>query len=69
MTLALVAHGSFAAATPGTDDSQGLPGQNGNYTKGQTISLLGVSAVCQTGSIAQTGRQTSHGIPSGCANG
>jgi hypothetical protein len=54
-------------ATPGTDDSQGLPGQNGNYTGGQTVSLLGVSAVCQTGSTAQSVRQTSNGIQSGCA--
>jgi hypothetical protein len=35
-------------APPGTFDSQafGFPGANGNYTNGQTASLLGMSALC-----------------------
>lgn len=41
----------------------GFPGANGNYTNGKTSSLLGVSAIC-TG--ANTARQTTHGIQSGC---
>jgi hypothetical protein len=54
--------------TPGTADSQLLqaPGAGGNYTNGQTVSLLGVSVLCQTGSQAFVIRQTSHGIQSGC---
>ena len=59
---------AWGFATPGTADSQGLPGQNGNYTNGQTISLLGNSAVCDGGGNAQNARQTSHGIQSGCAD-
>jgi hypothetical protein len=54
--------------TPGTPDSInfGAPGANGNYTNGKTISLLGVSAVCNTSSQAFVIRQTTHGIQSGC---
>ncbi len=54
--------------TPGTADSILLnaPGQNGNYTNGKTVSLLGVSAVCDVSSQAFVVRQTSHGIQSGC---
>jgi len=56
-------------ATPGTFDSSllGAPGANGNYTNGQTISLLGVSALCSP-SQAFVVRQTDHGIQSGCAS-
>lgn len=52
-------------APPGATDSVtfGLPGANGNYTNGQTSSLLGVSAICNGGVPA---RQTGHGIQSGC---
>ena len=54
--------------TPGTADSVLLnaPDQNGNYTNGKTVSLLGVSAVCNTSSQAFVVRQTDHGIQSGC---
>ena len=54
--------------TPGTLDAFLLnaPDQNGNYTNGKTISLLGVSAVCNTSSQAFVVRQTTHGIQSGC---
>ena len=50
---------------PGADASQFLqtPGHNGNYTNGQTSSLLGMSAICSGGATA---RQQSHGIQSGC---
>jgi hypothetical protein len=53
---------------PGAEDSvdNGLPGANGNYTNGQTSSLLGVSAVCQGGGNVQNARQTSSGIQTGC---
>jgi hypothetical protein len=53
--------------TPGTSDALLLqtPNQNGNYTNGQTVSLLGVSALCGD-SHALVVRQTSHGIQSGC---
>ena len=60
---------AWGFATPGTDDAAGLPGQNGNYTNGQTISLLGVSAVCDGGGNVQNVRQSSHGIQSGCVDG
>jgi hypothetical protein len=52
-------------APPGAADSVafGLPGANGNYTNGQTSSLLGQSAICKAGVPA---RQTAHGIQSGC---
>ncbi|HET6966078.1 MAG TPA: hypothetical protein VFH58_14985 [Acidimicrobiales bacterium] len=51
---------------PGAQDSVmiGAPGSNGNYTNGQTSSLLGMSANCPPGS--NTARQGSHGIQSGC---
>ena len=54
--------------TPGTFDSilLGAPGANGNFTNGQTVSLLGVSAVCSQSSQAYVIRQTDHGIQSGC---
>ena len=50
----------------GTFDSTvfGFPGANGNYTNGQTSSLLGMSANCPFG--ANANRQTDHGIQSGC---
>ncbi len=59
----------FAAwgfAPPGTIDSTlfNFPGANGNYTNGQTSSLLGMSANCPPG--ANANRQTTHGIQSGC---
>jgi len=52
-------------APPGALDSQllGTPGANGNYTNGQTSSLLGVSAICNGGATA---RQQTNGIQSGC---
>ena len=55
-------------APPGAGDStaNGLPGANGNYTNGQTSSLLGVSAVCQGGGNVDNVRQGSHGIQTGC---
>jgi hypothetical protein len=42
---------AWGFAPPGTVDSQvsGFPGANGNYTNGQTASLLGVSALCTNG--------------------
>src|SRR5262249_20475768 len=53
-------------APPGAADSTnlGLPGSNGNYTNGQTSSLLGVSNNCPPGN--NTNRQTTNGIQSGC---
>ena len=59
---------AWGKAPPGTVDSVGLglPGANGNYTNGQTSSLLGVSAICQGGGNADAARQTDHGIQSGC---
>ena|SRR5438876_6384079 len=58
---------SWGFAPPGTFDSTtfGFPGANGNYTNGQTASLLGMSANCPPGS--NPNRQTDHGIQSGCA--
>lgn len=55
--------------TPGTSDAQllGSPGAAGNYTNLQTVSLLGVSALCSP-TQAYVVRQTSHGIQSGCAS-
>jgi hypothetical protein len=55
-------------APPGAADSTGLglPGSNGNYTNGQTSSLLGVSAICQGGGNVNNVRQSSNGIQSGC---
>lgn len=58
---------AWGFATPGTEDAARLGFPNGNYTNGQTISLLGVSAVCQGKGNAQDARQTDHGIQSGCA--
>jgi hypothetical protein len=57
---------SWGFAPPGTFDSTafGFPGANGNYTNGQTSSLLGVSANCPAG--ANANRQTANGIQSGC---
>ena len=42
---------AWGFAPPGTPDSQnfGFPGANGNYTNGQTNSLLGMSALCTNG--------------------
>lgn len=42
---------AWGFAPPGTVDSQrsGAPGANGNYTNGQTASLLGMSALCTNG--------------------
>ena len=42
---------AWGFAPPGTFDSQqfGFPGANGNYTNGQTASLLGMSALCTNG--------------------
>lgn len=42
---------AWGFAPPGTFDSQlfGAPGANGNYTNGQTASLLGMSALCTNG--------------------
>lgn len=53
---------------PGREDSVNLdaPGAQGNYTNGQTSSLLGVSAVCTGGGNAQNARQDANGIQSGC---
>jgi len=53
-------------APPGAADSTalGLPGANGNYTNGQTSSLLGMSNNCPPGN--NTSRQTTNGIQSGC---
>jgi hypothetical protein len=57
---------AWGFAPPGALDSTafGFPGANGNYTNGQTSSLLGMSANCPPGSNAN--RQTDHGIQSGC---
>ena len=57
---------AWGFAPPGTIDSTlfGFPGANGNYTNGQTSSLLGMSANCPPGTNAN--RQTTHGIQSGC---
>ena len=57
---------AWGFAAPGGDESvdNGFPGANGNYTNGNSESLLGVSALC--GSSAPSARQQSHGIQSGC---
>jgi hypothetical protein len=59
---------AWGFAPPGGPDSTevGLPGANGNYTNGQTASLLGMSAVCQGTGNAQNARQQDHGIQTGC---
>ena len=56
---------AWGFAPPGAADSTsfGFPGANGNYTNGQTSSLLGMSASCNGGALA---RQQSNGIQSGC---
>ncbi len=53
--------------TPGTADALQLqtPDAQGNYTNGQTMSLLGISALCGN-TQAFVIRQTSHGIQTGC---
>jgi hypothetical protein len=53
-------------APPGAQDSVNgnLPGANGNYTNGETSSLLGVSNNCPPGN--NPNRQTTNGIQSGC---
>ena len=57
---------AWGFAPPGAADSTllGAPGANGNYTDGQTSSLLGMSANCPPGSNAN--RQTTSGVQSGC---
>jgi hypothetical protein len=75
---------AWGFAPPGGPDSTafGLPGANGNYTNGQTESLLGVSALCDGGKVAIFKRQDGvfllvfgggqpdfsllHGVWSGC---
>src|SRR5690242_6299542 len=59
---------AWGFAPPGAADStaDGLPGANGNYTDGQTSSLLGMSAICQGGGNVNNARQGSNGIQSGC---
>ncbi len=59
---------AWGFAPPGAADSVafGFPGANGNYTNGQTSSLLGMSAICQGGGNAQNARQGTNGIQSGC---
>jgi hypothetical protein len=59
---------AWGFAPPGAEDSTGFgfPGAAGNYTNGQTSSLLGVSAICKGGGNAQDARQGAHGIQSGC---
>jgi hypothetical protein len=58
---------AWGFAPPGADDSvtNGLPGANGNYTNGQTSSLLGVSVHCDPAGDPSS-RQQSHGIQTGC---
>ena len=53
---------------PGGPDSTlvGAPGAAGNYTDGQTESLLGMSALCAGRGQVVTVRQTDHGIQTGC---
>jgi hypothetical protein len=74
---------AWGFAPPGREDSValGLPGANGNYTDGQTSSLLGMSALCKGNSVALFKRQDGvffllvnggdptqllHGVWSGC---
>jgi len=58
---------AWGFAPPGAADSvnSGFPGANGNYTDGQTSSLLGVSVHCDP-SGDPSNRQQDHGIQSGC---
>jgi hypothetical protein len=57
---------AWGFAPPGGPESfeAGAPGANGNYTNGRTESLLGMSATCTSG--VNDGRQTEHGIQTGC---
>jgi opacity protein-like surface antigen len=58
---------AWGFAPPGAADSvqSDFPGANGNYTNGETSSLLGVSVHCNpTGDPSN--RQQDHGIQSGC---
>ncbi len=57
---------AWGFAPPGTADSTGFgfPGANGNYTNGQTSSLLGMSNNCPAGN--NSNRQQTNGIQSGC---
>jgi hypothetical protein len=50
---------AWGFASPGGPDSvaAGFPGANGNYTNGQTSSLLGMSALCRTDKVAIFKRQ------------
>ncbi len=57
---------AWGFAPPGTPDSALFPGANGNYTNGQTWSLLGMSAICQQRSGGVANRQITNGIQSGC---
>ena len=59
---------TWGFAPPGAEDSTllGLPGANGNYTNGQTSSLLGMSAVCTGNGNASNARQTTNGAQTGC---
>jgi hypothetical protein len=59
---------AWGFAAPGASDSTtfGFPGANGNFTDGQTSSLLGVSAICQGNGNVQNVRQQDHGIQTGC---
>lgn len=57
---------AWGFASPGTEDAANLGLPNGNYTNGQTSSLLGVSATCTGNGNAQNARQTDHGIQTGC---
>jgi hypothetical protein len=54
---------AWGFAPPGAPDSTalGFPGANGNYSDGQTSSLLGMSAICQGGGNVNTVRQGSNG--------
>ena len=59
---------AWGFAPPGSEDSvdHGFPGAGGNYTNGQTSSLLGVSAICKGGGNVENVRQGTNGIQSGC---
>ena len=50
---------AWGFAPPGAEQStaNGFPGANGNYTNGQTSSLLGMSALCKTDKVAIFKRQ------------
>jgi hypothetical protein len=61
-----VPENSWGFIAPGTF------GTNGNYAGGQTVSLLGNSAICDGNGTAAANRQhgsgEEHGIQSGCAD-